>query len=254
MSKRKRVYGATAGAKRSFTMKHYAKQKRSSFESKVKKDIRVLKKGLGQQIGVISRRRSELAIPYTLTDIRSSSTNAGSGTNTRFFRCTEGDSDFNRDGNHIVPLNVDVRMALKTEASGTTFLRMIMVQWAQLQGAPSDILEYVSDSQGAYAAINSPYARNPETQPKILFDKVVKITKPSIAADTGTGEFVKLCKLYHSFKKKNGATGPQLGYPGPTASAPEKGTVVLYMVAAPTQDPTDPAPKVEWVSKERFIK
>ena len=124
---------------------------------KVKKDVRMLKKALGQNVGIRDTERDQTNLSLSLGDYAIASVGGS------FFKLAEGDDDENREGKKIRALNFDMRGALHSTSYDDCYVRIIIVSWADAPGTAGDILKYTTATLGTdgMAVINSPYERNP---------------------------------------------------------------------------------------------
>lgn len=213
--------------------------------SKLKKDVKLLKKAMGQNVGVQDVERDSTTLSLTLSDYNPSTLGS-------LFALGQGDADDQREGNKIRALNFDIRGALSTAHIGDQFVRIIVVQWSEAPGVAGDILKYTFATLGAdgMAVINSPYARDPTQPYKILYDKVHKLRKDhdSVAAPC-TKQFRINCKLGKG-KQKDGV---EMTYGGTAVSNPINSGIRIFMAYGQFGS-TSGVPSFQWKIRERFVK
>lgn len=211
---------------------------------KLKQDVKMLKKAMGQQVGIRDTERDLTTLSLTLGDY-AIATFGGS-----FFKLAEGDDDDNREGKKIRAMNFDIRGALSTPHYGDQFVRIIIVSWADAPGSPGDILKYTTSVLGAdgMAVMNSPYERNPTVPYKLIYDKVHKLSKNHTGNAAATS-----VKQFRIFKKLGGKDGIEMSYTTASAEDPNLNGLRLYL-AYGQADTNVMEPKFQLKTRERFIK
>lgn len=227
------------------------KFKKKSTVSKLKKDVKSLKKAQGATVAVLNRERDPTPLTKGLANYTHLLGGAG-GTSAdirHFFQMAAGDTDGARQGNKILALNFDWRGALECTEFGTTLVRIIITEAQEITGpAAYDILQYyVDDANNPLKVVHSSYARTPQTKFKVLYDQVHKLTKNTTDAN---GSIVKPVRIYHKFPKG----GRAMSYPSSVNASPNIGLVQLWAVYAPTGPARSGSdiPHISWQCRERF--
>lgn len=212
---------------------------------KLKNDVAKLKAAMGQSIGVRDGERDNGALTTTLSEYNAST--AGS-----LFALSVGDGDENREGNKIRALNFDIKGALSTTHIGDQFVRIIAVQWADAPGVAGDILKYTFVTLGTdgMAVVNSPYARDPTVPYKVLYDKVIKLSKNN---DTASAPASKRFRINVKLGKGKNKTGSEMTYGGTTTLNPILNGIRIFMAYGQVGTTTG-APTFQWKFRERFVK
>ena len=222
-----------------FPAKNYSQNRAAA---KLKKDVKMLKKAMGQQVGIRDTERDLTNLSLTLGDYAIASVGGS------FFKLVEGDDDENREGKKIRALNFDMRGALHSSSYDDVYIRIIIVSWSDAPGTTGDILKYDTATLGVdgMAVINSPYERNPNVPYKLIYDKVHKLHKDT----TGTQVVSKKFRIF----EKLGKDGLEMNYFGSSAADPNCNGLRLYMAYGKGGTSTTPVPQFELKTRERFIK
>jgi len=226
-------------------MKHYRRvaKKKPQFTKQQERSLKdILKEAKKWQDVTLA----DFALTPTMTNIVPTP-----GTGAFYYIAQTDAEDNNRNGETIRGTTLDIRCSIKSRYSGTTYVRLMLVQFDQRTASSiNDVLDSVTPPAGltySAAVVDSFRKINPDTKYKVLWDKKIVLNKEANQVLGGIDE--RKVRIYHKLTPSQS----KMTYDSAAATSPLMNPIYLFACYEDNSGSPGNAPTLQYTGRLRYI-